>query len=206
LRKDAWEQRTEELLEFRKKHGHCRVPFTHQTNPELARWGFNLRQNYRLREERQLVILSQERVDELTRHGFEWNTRRLKWSDRLGKLSAFADQNGHVCVTKLNLENPRLGRWVSNQCTQYRYYKECKISKLNEEQVTQLEAVGLQWDEDEGHGPSVEKWEERLKELKHYQEENNTTGVSKGSPLSNWYRYQCSQYQLYKKGGLTTLT
>ena len=206
LRKDAWQQRIDELLEFKKEHGHCRVPPTYQKNPELAQWVLNLRQNYRLREEHRLVILSEERINELTAYGFEWDTRILKWSDRFEELRAFSNHHGHVRVPKLYPENPQLGRWVSTQRTQYRNFKEGKKSKLNEEQVTQLEAVGFQWDDSKGHGPWVETWEKRFEELKQYQEESKTFQVPQASPLSSWYRYQRSQYRTYKEGGSTTLT
>ena len=92
------------------------------------------------------------------------------------------------------------------QHTQYHNFKEGKKSKLNEEQVAQLEAVGFQWDERMGHGPWVEIWEKQLEELKQYQEKSKTFQVPQASPLSSWYCYQHSQYHRYKEGGSMTLT
>lgn len=208
LRKDAWQQRIDELLEFQKEHGHCRVPPTYKQNPDLAQWVLNLRQNYRLREEMRLVVLSQERMDELEGYGFEWDTRILKWADRLEELREYAKREGHVRVPKHYSENPQLGRWTSTQRTQYRYYKEGKLSKLSDEQVQQLEEVGFQWCNEKGHGPRIETWEQRWKELKEYQEKHDLIGVplSDNSPLSRWFRYQHSQYQLYKEGETCSLS
>lgn len=209
LRKDTWEERIEELLEFKEIHGHCRVPPTYKENPELAQWVLNLRQNYRLREEQRLVVLSQERMDELESHGFEWDTKILKWADRLKELREFAEREGHVRVPKHYKDNPQLGRWTATQRTQYRYYQEGKPSKLDDEQVRLLEEVGFKWcDENKTHGPRLEKWKQRLEELREYQEQHDTIGVPQTdySPLSTWYRYQRVQYQLYKEGSASSLT
>ena len=210
LRKDDWQQRIEELLEFKKQHGHCRVPRGYQENLELARWVLNLRQTYRSREKRRLVILSQERMDEMERCGFEWNTGRkiTKWTDRVKELRQYANQHGHVRVPKNYPENLPLGRWVSKQRTHYRHYKQGKPSKLNDEQVKQLEAVGFRWFDQKGHGPWIEIWEQRLEELKEYQMNHDTIGIPQtdSSPLSWWCRYQRLQYQSYKEGKKSSLT
>jgi hypothetical protein len=200
----AWEQRIEELLMFQTEHGHCRVPSTYQTNPKLARWVVNLRQNYTLSEGYRLVALSQDRMDELTRHGFEWPMRKLKWSDRLEELKAFADQNGHVRVPNLYPENPQLGQWVSNQRTQYRYYKEGKTSTLKEEKVKQLEAVGFQW------SPMRKlKWSDRLEELTAFADQNGHVRAPKlyqdNPQLRRWVIKQRTQYRYYKEGRTSTL-
>lgn len=208
LRKDAWHDRIEELLEFKRQHGHCRVPPTYQENKALAQWVLNLRQNYRLREEMRLVVLSQQRMDELEQHGFEWDTRILKWADRLEELREYAKDNGHIRVPKHYEQNPQLGRWTSTQRTQYRFYKERKPSKLNEDQVQQLEDVGFQWCDDNGYDPRIEAWQARLEALKAYQAKHDTIGVPQTdySPLSTWYRYQRTHYHLYNQGGDSSLS
>lgn len=210
LRKDSWQDRVKELLEFRETHGHCRVPFGYRENPELAKWVFNVRQNYRLRKGMRRVVLTQERMDELEKYGFEWETNIMKWGDRLEELREFASKYGHVSVPKLWPDNPQLGRWLSTQRTQYRYFKRGKPSKLNDEQVAQLEAVGLAWSDDKIDGPvkTNAMWERRFQELKEYQEKHNTIGVPKTecSNLCAWYGKQRKQYQLYKMGKSSSLT
>ena len=34
----GWEERWQELREFKEKYGHCRVPKTYAANPQLAIW------------------------------------------------------------------------------------------------------------------------------------------------------------------------
>ncbi|KAL3774789.1 hypothetical protein ACHAW5_002190 [Stephanodiscus triporus] len=57
----------------------------------------------------------------------------------------FKNETGHCKVPQHFPENPRLGRWVQNQCQQCRFYTEGKHSSITEERINILKAVGFVW-------------------------------------------------------------
>jgi len=67
-REAAWNQMFEQLLAFKKKYGHCNVPFSYSENKKLGSWVANLRsRKYRL---------SQNNLAKLDSLGFEWRRQR----------------------------------------------------------------------------------------------------------------------------------
>ena len=68
-----WAQRTSDLREFKRLHGHCMVPRTYPPNPQLSAWVATQRKNYNRREMGKPSPLSMERMKELEGMGFVWS-------------------------------------------------------------------------------------------------------------------------------------
>ena len=60
-----WEQRYNELLDFKKEHGHCNVPKTYAKNRKLGAWVANLK--------RRVGEQSESRIKKLNAIGFVWD-------------------------------------------------------------------------------------------------------------------------------------
>ncbi|CAJ1957843.1 unnamed protein product [Cylindrotheca closterium] len=83
---ESWNQRYEDLKEFKRIHGHCNVPSKYAENPELGIWVGTQRTQYRLymkgRESGNLTTsnMNEDRMRALESLGFSW-VQRLSRSD-----------------------------------------------------------------------------------------------------------------------------
>ncbi|CAJ1945912.1 unnamed protein product [Cylindrotheca closterium] len=73
----TWEQRLNELAEYKKEHGDCRVPSTYPQNPQLAMWVKSQRRQFKLYREGLNSNLSEERLQSLNELGFTWELRSV---------------------------------------------------------------------------------------------------------------------------------
>merc|ERR1712238_196402 len=73
--REKWMARFLELAEFKKKHGHTKVPHNFPDSPKLAEWQKFQRQQYKKYEKGQESSLTQDRVDRLNKLGFIWDGR-----------------------------------------------------------------------------------------------------------------------------------
>lgn len=72
---DKWELRCNELKEFKRKHGHCKVPTKCKDNPQLGQWVDTQRQQYRRRYEGKHSLMTDEREAALNSIGFQWSLK-----------------------------------------------------------------------------------------------------------------------------------
>lgn len=72
-----WEQRLNELKEYRAENGHCNVPSTYPQNPQLSTWVKCQRRQFRLTEKGKNSNLTQERIGALDDLGFVWDGRTI---------------------------------------------------------------------------------------------------------------------------------
>ncbi len=71
-----WKQRFDELLDFKKKYGHCLIPVSHEENPQLANWVSTQRQEWKAYKSKRPSRLTEERVALLNNAGFVWEAQR----------------------------------------------------------------------------------------------------------------------------------
>ena len=76
LRFNVWEQRFEELLEFKRQHGHMSVPVTCPEFPKLGSWVKCARRQGRLFSRGQPSTMTCERAEKLAAIGFTWEAKR----------------------------------------------------------------------------------------------------------------------------------
>jgi superfamily II DNA or RNA helicase len=69
VEQDAWESMFDSLMEFKQDHGHCNVPQKGSENQKLGKWVNTMRWHFKQGK------LSADRIRQLERLGFVWNTK-----------------------------------------------------------------------------------------------------------------------------------
>mmetsp|Transcript_11230 Transcript_11230/g.24773 ORF Transcript_11230/g.24773 Transcript_11230/m.24773 type:complete len:541 (+) Transcript_11230:82-1704(+) len=80
-----WENRFADLLEFKRAHGHCNVPWQWKENIPLAQWVNSQRKKYKDLMDGKRNNLAEEHINKLNDIGFKWNT---------GGRGRYAAENG----------------------------------------------------------------------------------------------------------------
>jgi hypothetical protein len=80
----AWDDRLNELADYRKIHGHCNVPKKYSENTKLGQWVIHQRYQYKLHLEGKTSYMTTLRIQELESLGFEWSVVSVtSWEERL---------------------------------------------------------------------------------------------------------------------------
>jgi hypothetical protein len=77
----VWEERRDELLQYKRSHGHCVVPSNFDRNPQLAVWVKRQRRQYKFYCEKKATSMTPERITKLEKLGFAWDCRKNKGED-----------------------------------------------------------------------------------------------------------------------------
>jgi hypothetical protein len=73
----AWNERRNELIEYKKTYGHCNVPTNYSNSPhKLSVWVKRQRGEYKLFWDGKPSTMTNERIAALDSIGFEWTLRR----------------------------------------------------------------------------------------------------------------------------------
>lgn len=143
--KDKFDERLKDLLVFKEKFGHCRVPQVWKENKKLGQWVAsmrNLKKAGKLPEERQKMLEGL---------GFVWCCRNVSshkggekrkmvpWLERFEELKLFKDKYGHCNVPHKWKENIKLSNWMYCQRSFHRH------GKLSKEKIKKLESIGFEW-------------------------------------------------------------
>merc|ERR1712032_1282204 len=70
-----WNDRYEQLIEFKKENGHTIVPQHYTRNRSLGKWVAKQREQYRFHQEGRHSFLTDERIDLLKSVGFVWQIK-----------------------------------------------------------------------------------------------------------------------------------
>jgi hypothetical protein len=82
----VWEERWNELLQYKQVHKDCIVPSNYKPNLQLAVWVKRQRRQYKFFCEKKATSMTTERISKLERLGFAWDCRRLpKGDDESGR-------------------------------------------------------------------------------------------------------------------------
>jgi superfamily II DNA or RNA helicase len=188
-----WEDRYQELLEFREKHGHCNVFRAYEKKPKLAAFVNSMR------TKKASGQLSEERKRLLEAIGFQWEVRdeinEDIWVARFQQLLTFKAAHGHCDVPSKWSEDPPLGNWVWRQ----RGYKRKGI--IEPDRAKRLDEIGFNWRLDDDQ-PCWTDFYEQLKNFKSLFGHCKVPGTCSNNPkLGVWARYQ---RQRLKSGKLST--
>lgn len=125
----AWMNMYNELAEYRKKHGHTRVPRHCKEHSKLVRW-----------VSAQRAKCEQEhRIDLLNELGFEWTLMQDQWMKMYDRLVAYKKKHGDTKVSQWG-GDPQLGGWV---LTQRKMYK--NNSFQDNRRIELLNKIGFNW-------------------------------------------------------------
>jgi len=181
-----WEEMYQELVNYAKKYGNCRVPvYGYSENQQLGMWVSQQRANYRVGR------LNKDRVKKLDEISFAWDKYEAYWEEMYQELSYYKKQYGDCNVPDGYSQNSKLAVWVGVQRQSY------KKSKLSKEKVRRLNELGFAWKIHDTY------WEAMYQELSAYKQQYGDCKVprdySKKPKLAMWV---LGQRQAYKAGKL----
>ena len=101
-----WDIRFEELVAYKKQHGHCRVP---QRIPILGKWVLHQRLQYKRLQSGKASWLSKDRLERLKFIGFVWDTHDDIWNMRFEQLKEYKVKHGNCMVPYRFAGNEQLG-------------------------------------------------------------------------------------------------
>ena len=86
----------------------------------------------------------------------------MKWDSIYDKLKAYKEKHGHCKVPKSYVQDKELANWASKQREQYMLYQDVETRKsrkckLTSEKVAKLDAIGFQWNVDDGNNTNNKK-------------------------------------------------
>ena len=192
----TWEDRLAEVVAFKAKNGHCKIPLNYPDNPKLGRFVNSMRTKHNN------GILSPERIAKLDALGFAWGSSSREevageginraWKIRYDELVRYKAIYGDCDVSYNWSESPQLGRWVNNQ-------RQKKTNgKLHPKREEMLQAIGFGWG-----GIRDELWPERFNQLVKFKERHRHCDVPVKWPenpqLGGWV---ARQRHLKKSGKL----
>jgi superfamily II DNA or RNA helicase len=195
--KNKFEDFFKELIKFKEKNGHVKVPtFGNVQYKSLGRWVNKMRTLYNagtVNENGDIFVPLKGRIpvnqlERLNQIGFLWNTGRVDWNDRLEELKEFYSINGHSNVKQA--DNLSLYYW----CYKQKRFKE----KLSEEKIEKLNLIEFNFDFKllTGIDTGFVTWSDRLSELTDYFEINGNYNIPVNNPdyksLILWLRHQRS--------------
>lgn len=139
-----WQERFEEVLQFRKAYGHLLVPHSYPPSQKLAQWVKRQRHQHKRKHMGHHSTLSDEREQLLLDAGFVFDSHKAVWYLRFLTLKAFRAANGH-CNIPSSFHDSSLQVWMKHQRRQYLLYQKGLKSTLNEERIQLLDSIGLDW-------------------------------------------------------------
>lgn len=71
----GWDERMNDLIEYKKAYGHCNVPSNYPSNRQLAVWVKRQRRQYKFFLDGKPSSMTEERIASLENVGFEWELR-----------------------------------------------------------------------------------------------------------------------------------
>lgn len=132
---------------YYRENGHLNVPKNYDT-PEgihLGQWLCTQRALYR----NSRYHLSPDQIERLESIGMQWQRHEdQRWDMNYEAAARFYEAHGHLRVAA-RYETPeglKLGRWITNIRQKYHA---SSSGALTEEQIRQMEAIGMVWDENE---------------------------------------------------------
>jgi hypothetical protein len=143
LQADQWDSKFDELIDFKKEHGHCNVAHTFPENLVLASWVKRQRYQYRLKNERKASTMTDRRVKALEKAGFVWDLHSMAWEERLKDLQEYLNEHGDCNVPT---RNKKLGTWVQCQRRVYKLFREGKTPTMNMDRINRLNRMGFTWE------------------------------------------------------------
>jgi hemerythrin superfamily protein len=132
---DGWHKQYEKISEFKRKHGHCVVPYNYERDMSLGKWVARQRNHHKNNKLR----IDRKRI--LDKIGFAWNDDELesKWNQQYEKIIEFKRNKGHCMVPYAYEQDKPLGQWVT---TQRVYHKNNKL-RLDRKEL--LDQIGFAW-------------------------------------------------------------
>ena len=144
----SWYSNYLDLIEFKKRFGHCNVPQTYLEKKKLGIWVKNQRTDYTQMCKGNKHFLTKARIDLLEKLGFDWSPGRRshdRWMQQYELLLEFKKRNGHCNVSRISKANKKLGAWIMTQRRFHKQMLEGRRNYLTIERIELLEKIGFEW-------------------------------------------------------------
>lgn len=138
------EERISELERFAASHGHARVPRQWSENPTLGSWVETIRIKWRDRQHDGLTSSQQAKLRALGVEPATSMSRQIGWDGRVAQLTGVLGRKGNL-IGRL----PNSGAFTGLQDWATRQRALWREGKVSSERVSQLEALGFEWDPDQ---------------------------------------------------------
>lgn len=170
LDRQAWDGMFTTLLQYKRIHGHTRVPGTglsDEDGEELGRWVEGQRAQFNKK------TLPRARRKRLQALGFAWDADDNYWESMFHHLHAFKRKHGHTRVrpTHRTIDGSDLGGWVMEQLLLY------QAGKLRVDRMESLMALRFRF----RWRFSDERWNTKYRRLKHCKEKRGGSRVPEKS-------------------------
>ncbi len=148
----SWDERLEQLKQFKAAKGHARVPVNH---PDLGSWVHDQRRQYKLYiQSDPRTKMTREKLQKMIDVGFVFEVAKKSqpydsrsnaktWEDRFEELKDFKETFGHTIVPQ---HYPNLGWWVNTQRKERKKLKAGKKTSLTIERCLKLTEIGFVFD------------------------------------------------------------
>lgn len=181
LPRKSWEERFQELIDFKASHGHCNVPQGWQENPQLAGWIRQQRTQFKKEK------LSFDKIEKLNELGFMWKLgpSPIPWAKRYQTLVNYQKQHGH-CRVSPN-DDKKLASWIQ--------YQRSLGTTMSQERQELLNLLGFEWRLKSKHL----SWDEQYQQLVIFWEKHGHCRVPDHDlPLGSWVRHLRENYRKKK--------
>lgn len=194
-RREKWELRYAELVEYKRKHRHCKVPANDPENLQLGRWVSATRREYKKRQNGQKNQLTDERVLKLHSLGFEFDVHTTSWEQKYEELCDYRERHGHCNVPASYNENQPLAIWVKRQReAHYKRFRNGMKAGMTDERIAALQKIGFSFAE---YNPIPRgkqmSWDDRIQQLQAYKDKHGHCNVPRDAKsteeeqsLGNW--------------------
>ena len=209
----AWESMFAELVRYKEEHdGSLAVP-TPKVNPaysQLYTWTKSQRSFCKKFREGKPTFITQARIDELKRIGFEFDpVYETVWESMIAELVRYkGEHDGNLAVPKDDPVHGKLYRWMVTQRGYYKLFQEGKSTYITQARINELERIGFTWSGEFGDKKSAKHqsaWESMFAELERYKgEHEGSLAVPKADhtyiKLYRWMQMQRKLYKLFQEG------
>lgn len=180
------EARWQEMYDLAKKYYEENGSLLSITDANLRNWIQVQRQAYKGKGT--YTKLSKQQIEKLESIGMVWDVKGKGFSEMYELAKKYYEEHGDLLLPdKYEIDGKKVSSWISDKRKAY------KKGTLTEEQIEQLEAIGMVWDVKEY------KWNQMYEQAKQYYDENGNLILtpSQNKQLYAWLRIQ---RDLYIKG------
>ena len=214
-----WEDRFEELKDYRKKYGNCLVPQNYQDNKPLGRWVDTQRYQSKKFQKGEYSTMTKERIAKLKSIDFVWEVSNdgtglsndELWEMRFNKLKDYRKKYGNCLVPQKHQNNKKLANWVHWQRSEYKMLQKGEHSQMTKERIAKLKSIDFVWKAPSGQfTANDELWEHRFEELKDYRKKYGNCNVPKiyqdNKQLGTWVYTQRKHFKKFQNGEHSHIT
>lgn len=149
----TWEERMEQLQEYKETHGHVMVPKSH---PILGPFVRKQRSQYALYEKGKKCHMTEDRMKQLDVMGFVFlagprlperdPSKNKSWDERFTEMLEYKETYGHTKIPQKYKDSPTLGQWVHMQRKEYKKMRKGLPSYMTPEKALRLSEAEFVFD------------------------------------------------------------